>query len=61
MIQAIKKIFNKNKDRNYKGFSDFFLNAPEKAKKDVITEAVRKANKDQLELFKRARLKIETH
>jgi len=60
MIKILKNLFNKGeKDRKYKGFSDFFLHAPEDVKREVITEAARKANEDQSELFTKARLKAE--
>ena len=64
MIKAIKNLFankRRNKNRKYSGFSDFFLHAPENEKKEVITEAARKANEDQLAIFTRARVKIGTN
>lgn len=53
----LKKIFTPKKNTDlseYKGFSDFFLRAPENAKKEVIAEAARKANDDQMRVFKQA-------
>lgn len=60
MIAMLKKLFTfrKNTDLSeYSGFSDFFLRASEDTKKKVITEAARKANEDQLKVFKDAQLK----
>lgn len=57
MKKMIKKLFNGKKDTDlseYKGFSDFFLRAPENTKKEVIAEAARKANEDQMKVFKQA-------
>lgn len=57
MIDKIKHFFGveKGKTPKYGGFSDFFMNAPEKTKKEVITEAAHKANEDQLRVFNKAR------
>ena len=41
----------------YAGFSDFFIHAPLDEKKKVITEAARRANEDQLKVFRERRLK----
>lgn len=60
MLKSIKNMFSRNQTKSvsdYAGFSDFFLNAPADLKKKVITDAAKKANEDQLELFNRANLK----
>ncbi len=61
MMRLIKSMFG-GKDtktsEKYKGLSDFFLHAPVKDKKEVITEAARKSNEDQLETFRRAKLRM---
>ena len=57
MKKLLKKLFagKKNTDLSqYKGFSDFFLHAPENIKREVIAEAARKANEDQMKVFKQA-------
>ena len=38
----------------YKGFSDFFLHAPNEKKIEVFTEAARRASEDQRETIKRS-------
>ncbi len=40
----------------YKGFSDFLRNAPNKEKILVFTEAARRANEDQRNTLERARV-----
>ena len=63
MINIFKKIMGGNKETElseYKGFSDFFLRAPEETKKRVIAEAARKANEDQMKVFKESKLKVGT-
>lgn len=61
MIKKLLALF-KGKEtkepKEYKGFSDFFLHAPESEKRKVISEAVRKSNEDQLRTFKEAELKV---
>lgn len=45
-------LFKKNGKKLKPGrFSDFFLHASEKEKKEVLKEAAYKANQDQRELF----------
>lgn len=64
MIEALKNLFVGKKVKKYgeySGLSDFFLHAPESVKKEAITEAARKANEDQLEVFTKARLKIRAN
>lgn len=47
----ILNIFAKNKEKKKQGnFSDFFLNASEKNKIRVFTDAAKQANKDQRNL-----------
>ncbi len=38
----------------YKGLSDFFMHASADEQKKVFTEAARKANEDQMKVFKQA-------
>lgn len=40
-------------------FSDFFLNEPLETKKEVLAEVARKANEDQMRVFKKSQL-VET-
>lgn len=57
MKKMLKKLFagKKNTDLSqYNGFSDFFLRASENTKKEVIAEAARKANEDQMKIYKQA-------
>jgi hypothetical protein len=61
MMKMIKKLFKSKKNPDlsqYTGFSDFFLHAPENTKKEVIAEAARKANEDQLKVFEQAQVKV---
>jgi len=62
MIDMIKNIFkrkNKGNDSEYTGLSDFLLRASPEEKKKIITEAARRANSDQLEIFNKS-LKTKT-
>ncbi|MEI8249024.1 MAG: hypothetical protein WCG07_00830 [Candidatus Taylorbacteria bacterium] len=62
MKKMLKKLFTSKKNTDlsqYNGFSDFFLRAPENTKREVIAEAARKANDDQMKVFKQAQLKVE--
>ena len=57
MIKTLKKIFKGNKTggpEEYKGLSDFLMRAPADEQKRVFTEAARKANEDQMKVFKQA-------
>lgn len=36
-------------------FSDFFLHAPETKKREVLAEAARRANEEQMEVFRKSR------
>lgn len=56
LISSFKKNGKKAKSGR---FSDFFLHATEKKKKEVLKEAARKANEDQRELFSSSRLKTK--
>lgn len=61
MIGLIKSMFNRKETKTpekYMGLSDFFLHAPIKEKKEVIREAALKSNKDQLETFRKAEVKL---
>ena len=42
----------------YKGFSDFLRNAPNKEKIVVFTEAARRANEDQKNTLEKARILV---
>lgn len=54
MIKLFKSIFadKKEEPKKYKGFSDFLMNAPAEEQKEVFAEAARKANEDQMEVYK---------
>ncbi len=61
MKNIIKKLFGSKKNTDlsqYNGFSDFFLRAPEHTKKEIIAEAARKANDDQMKIFKEAQVRV---
>lgn len=63
MINKIKQLFKKKevlKPEKYTGLSDFFLNASTTEKKEVIREAAKRANEDQLKVFNKA-LKMKTN
>ena len=53
MINKVKNFFKRNQNNKSKdgGFSDFFTNASDKVKREIIIEAARKANEDQLKVF----------
>ena len=55
------KLFNflkKAKDKEKSGkFSDFFLHTSDNEKKEVLREAARKSNEEQMEVFMKSRLK----
>ena len=51
----------KKSEKKTDGFADFFRNASPEEKKRVFTEAARRANEDQRELFKRSGLKLESN
>lgn len=55
------KIFYKGNE-SYKatGFSDFFRSASSEEKRQVLTEAARKANQDQKRVFEEAQLELKT-
>lgn len=60
MLMKLINFFKRNGKKTKSGrFSDFFLHATEKEKKDVLKEAARKANEDQRELFTNSRLKAK--
>lgn len=60
MLMKLINFFKRNGKKTKSGrFSDFFLYATEKEKKEVLKEAARKANKDQRELFSSSRLKTK--
>ncbi|MBI2444364.1 MAG: hypothetical protein HYV42_03965 [Candidatus Magasanikbacteria bacterium] len=42
-------------------FSDFFLHASDEQKRKVFTEAAKRANEEQMEVFKKLHLKLETN
>ena len=57
MMKILKNMFKaKETDgpEKYKGLSDFFMHAPADEQKKVFTEAARKANEDQMKVFKQA-------
>lgn len=60
------KIFNIFKKRTKipagaSHFSDFFLHASDEQKKKVITEAAKRANEEQMAVFKKFHLKPQTN
>lgn len=62
MINKIKNLFKGKKakePKKYEGLSDFFMHAPADEQKKVFIEAARKANEDQMKVFKQAQLKVE--
>ncbi|MFA6315313.1 MAG: hypothetical protein WC648_03025 [Candidatus Paceibacterota bacterium] len=57
MINKLKNIFRGKKvegPKKYEGLSDFFMHAPADEQKKVFTEAARRANEDQMKVFKQA-------
>ena len=56
IIKKIKSIFFVKKVAKYSGAADFFMNATEKEKKDIIKKAAYGANEMQLDLVKKAEL-----
>lgn len=61
MIETIKSLFRGKRTIEYAGLSDFLLRASPQEKKEIITEAAHRANKDQFEVFTKARLKIRAN
>ena len=63
-MKLLKSIF-KGKEtegpEKYKGLSDFFMHASPDEKKKVFTEAARRANEDQMKIFKQAQLTTEVN
>jgi len=64
-MKWLKNLFENNESpartpylKEYKGFSDFFLNAPNKEKIVVFTEAARRANEDQRNTIEKARVLV---
>lgn len=56
-MKTLKNIFKGKKTEapeKYNGLSDFLMRAPADEQKRVFTEAARKANEDQMKVFKRA-------
>lgn len=56
-MKLLKNLFRSKKTAGpeaYKGLSDFLMHAPPSEQKKVFTEAARKANEDQMKLFKQA-------
>lgn len=52
--------FKKTKQpEKHHGFADFFLHASEEEKIKVLTEAARRANEEQREVFRKAQLKTK--
>lgn len=64
MMDKIKAIFKRGKVKgisDYSGMSDFLMHAPEEKKMEVVREAARLANEDQMRTFNKARLKIKAN
>ena len=57
---TIIKFFKRNDEAREtpRRFSDFFLNASEEKKEAVLTEAAHMANKEQMRVFEKARIKV---
>ncbi len=45
----------------YTGLSDFLLRASPQEKKEIISEAARRANEDQFKVFTKARLTVKAN
>lgn len=57
MMKLLRKIFKSKKSmetEKYKSASDFFMRASAEEQKKIFIEAARRANEDQMEVFKRA-------
>jgi hypothetical protein len=57
MIKMLKNIFKIKEAKGpekYSGLSDFLMRAPADEQKRVFTEAARKANEDQMKIYKQA-------
>jgi hypothetical protein len=64
MINKLKNLFKRRKmedSKKYEGLSDFFTRAPADEQKKVFTEAARRANEDQMKIFKEAGIKVEAN
>ncbi len=65
MMQKLKNLIFRDKKieglEKYSGVSDFFLHASDDEKKRVMNEAARKANEDQLKVFRAAKLKAQSN
>ena len=56
-MKILKKMFGSKKieeAKKYTSASDFFMHAPADEQKRVFSEAARKANEDQMKVFKQA-------
>ena len=60
MKNLLKSLFKKEAKPTEDRFSDFFLHASADSKEELLTEAARKANEEQRELFNRAQHQIKT-
>ena len=60
MKNLIKLLWKKETKPTEDHFSDFFLHAPADIKKEILTEAAHKANKQQMETFNQARRQVKT-
>lgn len=57
MMKILKSMFKGKKTeetKKYTSASDFFMHAPADEQKKVFTEAARKANEDQMKVFRQA-------
>jgi len=64
-MKWLKNLFESNESavktpyvNEYKGFSDFLRNAPNREKIAVFTEAARRANEDQRNTLEKARVLV---
>jgi hypothetical protein len=53
------KIKDKKCKSKYGSFSEFFLNASDKEKKEVITKAARQANEEQRKVFEESQIALK--
>ncbi len=60
--RAAEEFARANKRRKeYKGLADFLLHASADEQNKVFTEAARKANEDQMKVFKQAQMKTQAN
>lgn len=64
MLNKLKNIFQKRKKTHkfgkYTNLSDFMLHASSVEQNKVMKDAAHKANRDQMEIFKKSKLLLKT-